>query len=75
MMINNASIPDAVSALLSITPSLSLEEVPLEDALGRVLAYDLKARLDLPPCSGLRETLQPEISAGISQEKAAASAS
>ena len=49
MMINNASIPDAVSALLSITPSLSLEEVPLEDALGRVLAYDLKARLDLPP--------------------------
>ena len=49
MMINNATIPDAVSALLSITPSLSLEEVPLEDALGRVLAYDLKARLDLPP--------------------------
>ena len=48
-MIRNISIPDAVSALLSSAPQLCPEEVPLSDALSRVLAEDLPAKVDLPP--------------------------
>ena len=49
IMIRNIPISDAVSALLSCTPPLSREEVPLDEAVGRVLAVSLQARVDLPP--------------------------
>ena len=48
-MINNITIPDAVSTLLANTSSLSFEEIPLCEANGRILAADLTAKADLPP--------------------------
>ncbi len=48
-MINNIAIADAVSALLSCTTPVGVEEAALFEAGGRVLAEDLAAKADLPP--------------------------
>ena len=40
---------DARTQLLALAPQMASEEVPVEDALGRVLASDLKARRTQPP--------------------------
>lgn len=48
-MINNIAIADAVSALLSCTTPVGVEEAALFEAGGRVLAEDLTAKADLPP--------------------------
>jgi molybdopterin molybdotransferase len=39
----------ALEIVLQHTPSLGVEEVPLAEALGRVLAEDVRADADLPP--------------------------
>jgi len=43
------SVEQALEIVLRETPALPAEEVPLEDALGRVLAHDVVADRDLPP--------------------------
>ncbi|HEV7502201.1 MAG TPA: gephyrin-like molybdotransferase Glp [Vicinamibacteria bacterium] len=43
------SVDDALDIVLKHTPSLGAEEVPLEAALGRVLAEDVHTDADLPP--------------------------
>lgn len=43
------SVDEAVARIVAAFGTLDAETVPLEDALGRVLAEDAKARLDQPP--------------------------
>lgn len=43
------SVADALTAILAETARLAAESVTLGDALGRVLAADISADLDLPP--------------------------
>ncbi|GBF94452.1 molybdopterin biosynthesis, partial [Raphidocelis subcapitata] len=43
------SIPEAQETVLRHTPALGVEEVPLAEAVGRVLAAPVGARDDLPP--------------------------
>jgi molybdopterin molybdotransferase len=43
------SVEQALEIVLRETPALAAEEVPLDDALGRVLARDVIADRDLPP--------------------------
>jgi molybdopterin molybdotransferase len=43
------SVSEAFSLVLDHTPVLGREDVPLGDALGRVLAEDVRADTDLPP--------------------------
>ena len=42
-------VEDALAIVLAHTPRLDLEEVELTDALGRVLAEDVRADADMPP--------------------------
>jgi len=42
------SVEQALEIVLRETPALPPEEVPLEEALGRVLAHDVAADRDLP---------------------------
>jgi molybdopterin molybdotransferase len=42
-------VETALEIVLSHTPTLPTEEVLLTDALGRVLAEDVRSDLDLPP--------------------------
>jgi molybdopterin molybdotransferase len=44
------SVRDAQACILAKTTSLGTENVALERALGRVLAADVRANRDLPPC-------------------------
>ena len=43
------SVEDALEIVLAHTPRLEAEEVELADALGRVLAEDVRADADMPP--------------------------
>ncbi len=43
------SVEDALARILAAVPTLKAEDVPLENALGRVLADDLTARRTQPP--------------------------
>jgi molybdopterin molybdotransferase len=42
-------VETALEMVLASAPRLSLEDVPLDDALGRVLAQDVASDLDMPP--------------------------
>ncbi|MDD3857877.1 MAG: molybdopterin molybdenumtransferase MoeA, partial [Methanoculleus sp.] len=42
------SVAEAVEAVQKIAPPLGYEDVPLEDALHRVLARDIHADIDIP---------------------------
>jgi molybdenum cofactor synthesis domain-containing protein len=43
------AVAEALRVVLDNTPALPAEEVALEDALGRVLAEDVRADLEMPP--------------------------
>lgn len=43
------ALPDAVARVLARINPLGIESVPLEDALGRVLAHDVTSPVDQPP--------------------------
>jgi molybdopterin molybdotransferase len=44
------SVTDAQACILGRTKTLGVEEITLEQSLGRVLAEDVHANRDLPPC-------------------------
>ena len=43
------SIDEAQVRVLEAVPALAAEEVPLAEALGRVLAEDVESPIDVPP--------------------------
>ena len=42
-------VEKALESVLAHTPCLPVEEVPLEEAVGRVLAEDVASDVDMPP--------------------------
>lgn len=48
-MLEKVSVEEAIKTLLEKVNIIGKEIIPLEEAAGRVLAFDLKAKADIPP--------------------------
>ena len=48
-MLEKVSVEEAIKTLLEKVNIIGKESIPLEEAAGRVLAFDLKAKADIPP--------------------------
>ncbi len=46
------SVEEALARVLDLFNPLDIEDVPIAQAMGRVLAKDVKATHNQPPCAG-----------------------